>query len=69
MLSFSYGEEICAGLKAGKLPCEIARELGISSIWVKKRIRQMVERGIIVRRSPYMVRADYEEMLKREKKS
>lgn len=65
----SYGKEICAGLIAGKLPCQIARENGISAIWVKKRIAQLVEKGIVRRQSPYVVRADYEEVLRNGKKS
>lgn len=65
----SYGKEICAGLIAGKMPYQIARENGISAIWVKKRIAQLVDKGIIRRQSPYVVRSDYEEVLTNEKKS
>lgn len=69
MIGSRYHIAICESFMAGENMADISRKLGISYVYVKKIVRDMVDNGILVHNPPYTVRADYKEVLTNAQKS
>lgn len=66
MIRMKIGKAICRGLIEGKTLSQIAKDIGVTDIYVRKMIPRLIKEGVIKPRNRFDVRADYEELFYEE---
>ncbi len=68
MIRMKIGKAVCKGLIEGKNFVEIAKDIGVTDVYVKKMVARLIDEGVVKRRNRFDVRADYEELFYEESK-